>query len=82
LNHEGAKNTKRDTKEKETNGNGHGSATQSSVLLDDLTALDLARMTPLEAIAVLSRLQDRARAMPRHDEQNAYNGHEWTARHE
>ncbi len=30
-------------------------------LLDDLTALDLARMTPLEAIAMLDRVQRRAR---------------------
>jgi DNA mismatch repair protein MutS len=73
-------------------GNGHEDASaqplssvlspQSSVLLNDLMALDLARMTPLEAIAVLGRLQDRARAMPHHDGQNAYNGRDWATRHE
>jgi hypothetical protein len=51
-------------------------------LLDDLTALDLARMTPLEAIAILGRLQDRARKMPHHGAQNADHEHEWATHHE
>ncbi len=41
-------------------------------LLDDLTTLDLARMTPLEAIAMLDRVQRRARLLlgtpPQHRE--------------
>ena len=88
LNHEDTKNTKRDTKEEETIGTRQSAEVSSSVLrpqsslLDDLLALDLARMTPLEAIAILGRLQDRARELPNHGEQNAYDKREWATRHE
>jgi len=80
-NHEGAKNTKKDTKEETVNGNGYNAdaAPRSSVLLDDLMALDLARMTPLEAIAVLGHLQDRARDMLHY---GVRNGHGRSATHE
>jgi DNA mismatch repair protein MutS len=78
LNREGAKGAKRDREEgregkrEETAGgyvahNGHGAhpglRTQDSGLLGELAALDLARMTPLEAINALDRLQARARDM-------------------
>ncbi|MDQ6906700.1 MAG: DNA mismatch repair protein MutS, partial [Chloroflexota bacterium] len=77
LKRQDAKDAKRDMKETEINGNGNGHdanastpsssrpegarSPQSYALLDDLTALDLARMTPLEAIAILDRVQRRAR---------------------
>ena len=48
---------------------------QSASLLADLAALDLARMTPLEAIAALGRLQDRARGMAVCAVQPFPNGH-------
>jgi DNA mismatch repair protein MutS len=95
LNHQDAKNTKRDTKENR-NGNGFAAAadeTQSSVpvgipspqsyaLLDDLTALDLARMTPLEAMMALDRLQSRARKIAHPDEHDIRNEREWAIPHE
>ena len=89
LNRRDEENAERTRKKNEhENGNGHIAdpdtpsailRSLSSVLLDDLTALDLARMTPLEAIAVLGRLQDRARELLHW---GARNGHERAAHHE
>ena len=77
LNRQDAKNAKRDREERREEiadgyvaSNGHGShsglRTQDSGLLGELAALDLARMTPLEAINALDRLQARAREMLDH----------------
>jgi DNA mismatch repair protein MutS len=49
----------------------HPSLSTQSALLADLARFDLARMTPLEAIAVLDRLQSRAREV-------MYDGHDMT----
>jgi DNA mismatch repair protein MutS len=46
----------------------HPSLSTQSALLADLARFDLARMTPLEAIAVLDRLQSRAREVMYDDE--------------
>jgi hypothetical protein len=46
----------------------HPSLSTQSALLADLARFDLARMTPLEAIAVLDRLQSRAREVMHYDE--------------
>ncbi len=88
ANHEDTKHTKaheEETKDRHRHPNGNGSgiytqpsvlSTQYSVLLTDLAALDLARMTPLEAIVALSRLQDRAREMHVGDDAHqSRNGH-------
>ena len=67
MNRQDAKDAKRNVKTEMMNGSGHGASASSQSpdgmngLLDDLTALDLARMTPLEAIAMLDRVQRRAR---------------------
>jgi DNA mismatch repair protein MutS len=97
LNRQDAKDAKRETKEEEIVGNGQSADAQSSscsvlmppkghpqssVLLDDLIALDLARMTPLEAIAILGRLQDRARDTLHGNSQKVREEHEWAPRHE
>jgi DNA mismatch repair protein MutS len=76
LNHEGAKDAKRVQRKKDERSSRpevgmviqHPSLSTQSALLADLARFDLARMTPLEAIAVLDRLQSRAREVMHYDE--------------
>jgi DNA mismatch repair protein MutS len=76
LNHRDTENTERTQRKKIEGGSRpeigvvvqHPSLSTQSALLADLARFDLARMTPLEAIAVLDRLQSRAREVMYDDE--------------
>jgi DNA mismatch repair protein MutS len=76
LNHRDTENTERAQRKKRSESGTrpeiatvvqHPSLSTQSALLADLARFDLARMTPLEAIAVLDRLQSRARDAMHHD---------------
>jgi DNA mismatch repair protein MutS len=91
LSHRDTENTERSQRKKRSeSGNRqeigtvvqHPSLSTQSALLADLARFDLARMTPLEAIAVLDRLQSRAREVMYDDEREISNEYMRARSHE
>ncbi|MGI8856619.1 MAG: DNA mismatch repair protein MutS [Thermomicrobiales bacterium] len=91
LNRRDAENTER-VQRKKRNESGsrqeigmvvqHPALSTQSALLADLARFDLARMTPLEAIAVLDRLQSRAREVMHDDERDISDTYMRASNHE